>query len=138
MSPTDRSSAVLYRARGIFDGVSAAGPSAGLLVEGGRVTAVGDAAELARSARAEHDFGTAVIVPGFVDAHTHVTLRPGEGDQDGQCEAPAAWQTIRGFANLRQIRLLHLSRLVRGPHDDGQNTRGQQRHERGDDYTNAA
>ena len=103
MSSTDRSAAVLYRARGVFDGASAAGPSAGLLVDGGRVVAVGDAAQLARSAGAEHDFGTAVIVPGFVDAHTHVTLRPGEGDQDGQCEAPAAWQTIRGLANLRQM-----------------------------------
>jgi imidazolonepropionase-like amidohydrolase len=83
--------------------MSAAGPSAGLVVEGGRVTAVGDAAALARPGQAEHDFGAAVIVPGFVDAHTHVTLRPGEGDQDGQCEAPVAWQTIRGFANLRQM-----------------------------------
>jgi imidazolonepropionase-like amidohydrolase len=103
VSATDRSAAVLYRARGVFDGVSVIGPAAGVLVDGGRVIQVGDAAELAGTAHSEHDFGTAVIVPGFVDAHTHVTLRPGEGDQDGQSAAPAAWQTIRGFANLRRM-----------------------------------
>jgi len=103
MSSTDRSAAVLYRAGSVFDGVSAIPGPAGVLVDGGRVVQVGDAAALAGSAHAEHDFGTAVIVPGFVDAHTHVTLRPGEGDQDGQSVAPAAWQTIRGFANLRRM-----------------------------------
>jgi imidazolonepropionase-like amidohydrolase len=100
---TDRSAAVFYRARSVFDGVSAIPGPAGVLVDGGRVVQVGDAAELAGSAPAEHDFGNGVIVPGFVDAHTHVTLRPGEGDQDGQSMAPAAWQTIRGFANLRRM-----------------------------------
>jgi imidazolonepropionase-like amidohydrolase len=103
VSSTDLSAAVLYRARGVFDGGAVIGPSAGVLVDGGRVAQVGDAAALVGLAHAEHDFGTAVIVPGFVDAHTHVTLRPGEGDQDGQAVAPAAWQTIRGFANLRRM-----------------------------------
>ena len=90
MSSTDRSAAVLYRAGSVFDGVSAIPGPAGVLVDGGRVVQVGDAAALAGSAHAEHDFGTAVIVPG-------------EGDQDGQSVAPAAWQTIRGFANLRRM-----------------------------------
>lgn len=103
MYSTDRPAAVLYRARRVFDGRSATPGPAGVLVDGGRVVQVGDAAALAGSAHAEHDFGSAVIVPGFVDAHTHVTLRPGEGDQDGQSVAPAAWQTIRGFANLRRM-----------------------------------
>jgi imidazolonepropionase-like amidohydrolase len=102
-SPADQPGAVLYRAGGVFDGVSRIGAPAGVLVDGGRVVQVGDAATLAGSAPFEHDFGTAVIVPGFVDAHTHVTLRPGEGDQDGQSMAPAPWQTIRGFANLRRM-----------------------------------
>jgi imidazolonepropionase-like amidohydrolase len=103
MSLTDRSAVVLYRASSVFDGTSVIPGPAGVLVDDGRVVQVGDAAALAGSAHAEHDFGGAVIVPGFVDAHTHVTLRPGEGDQDGQAVAPAAWQTIRGFANLRRM-----------------------------------
>ncbi len=103
MPSTDRPAAVLYRARSVFDGVSALPGPAGVLVDGGRVVRVGDAAELAGAAPTEHDFGDGVIVPGFVDAHTHVTLRPGEGNQDGQSMAPAAWQTVRGFANLRRM-----------------------------------
>lgn len=103
MSSADRSAATLYRAHEVFDGGSVTGSPAGVLVAGGRVLQVGDPAALADSAHAEHDFGAAVIVPGFVDAHTHVTLRPGDGDQDGQSMAPAVWQTIRGFANLRRM-----------------------------------
>jgi imidazolonepropionase-like amidohydrolase len=97
---------VLYRARGVFDGLSAGlTAGTGVVVQGDRVIEVGAADALAGPGLVEHDFGAGVIVPGFVDAHTHVTLRPGEGDQDGQCEAPAVWQAIRGFENLR--RMLH-------------------------------
>jgi imidazolonepropionase-like amidohydrolase len=41
-----------------------------------------------------------VILPGFVDAHTHITIRPGEGDQHGQVRMPPVWQAIRGVRNL--------------------------------------
>ena len=68
-----------------------------MLVDSGRVAAVGtETGTSPDSATTTVDLDDAIVVPGFVDAHTHVTLRPGEGDQDGQCEAPAAWQTIRG------------------------------------------
>jgi imidazolonepropionase-like amidohydrolase len=96
---------VLYRAGGVFDGrTPGTPPPTGLLVEDGRVVALGRAEDLAAPPRVvEHDLGAGTIVPGFVDAHTHVTLRPGEGDQDGQAEAPAVWQTIRGAENRRRM-----------------------------------
>ncbi|MGI8721208.1 MAG: amidohydrolase family protein [Geodermatophilaceae bacterium] len=100
---TEASSRVLYAAAGVFDGrTEGLRSGTGVLVADGIVVAVGASAELAEDAPVR-DFGDAVIVPGFVDAHTHVTIRPGEGDQHGQLENRVAWQTIRGVANLAQM-----------------------------------
>lgn len=89
---------------GLFDGVRPhLQPAAGLLVRNGRVVAVGTAAEVCPADARRMDLGDAVLVPGFVDAHTHITIRPGEGDQHGQLQGPPAWQAIRGVANLRQM-----------------------------------
>jgi imidazolonepropionase-like amidohydrolase len=94
----------LYRAGGVFDGLGDhVQPGAGLLVHDGTVLAIGDPGQLARPGVTVRDLGAGVIVPGFVDAHTHVTIRPGEGDQHAQLLRPAAWQTIRGVANLQQM-----------------------------------
>ena len=95
---------VLYRGGGVFDGLAeGVRRGTGVLVQGDRVIAVGRPDEFAGRYVREHDFGAGVIVPGFVDAHTHVTLRPGEGDQCGQTAKPAVWQAIRGFENLRRM-----------------------------------
>jgi imidazolonepropionase-like amidohydrolase len=94
----------LYRCGGVFDGLGErAVPGAALLVGAGVVQAVGDPGQLARPGVAVRDLGAGVIVPGFVDAHTHITIRPGEGDQHAQMLRPAPWQTIRGVANLQQM-----------------------------------
>ena len=42
-------------------------------------------------------------MPGFIDSHTHVTIRPGEGNQHGQVVRPPVWQAIRGVENLRRM-----------------------------------
>jgi imidazolonepropionase-like amidohydrolase len=95
---------VFYRGKGVFDGVSEGlRLGDGLLVENDRVLAVGPADLLAGPGVKQCDFANGVIVPGFVDAHTHVTIRPGEGDQHAQLLRPAAWQTIRGVENLRRM-----------------------------------
>ncbi len=90
----------LYVGQALFDGATGrADPGVALLVENGSVTAVGPVEQLtsAEVTRRELD---GVIVPGFVDSHTHVTIRPGEGDQHGQLRKPVPWQTIRGVRNL--------------------------------------
>lgn len=48
----------------------------GVLVDGERIVAVGPAADLAEHplASTRQDFGAAVITPGLVNAHTHLTL----------------------------------------------------------------
>jgi imidazolonepropionase-like amidohydrolase len=94
----------LYSATGVFDGTNEGlHADTGVLVEGDRVIAVGRVSDLASRAAVVHDFGDRVIVPGFVDAHTHVTIRPGEGDQHGQLQMPAPRQTIRGVRNLARM-----------------------------------
>jgi imidazolonepropionase-like amidohydrolase len=95
---------ILYRPTVLFDGVTARlQPGRALLVEGDQVVAVGAPGDLDANGAEVVELPGTTIVPGFVDAHTHVTLRPGEGDQDGQCEAPAVWQAIRGVRNLARM-----------------------------------
>lgn len=111
---------VFYQCRGVFDGLGdGIRFGDGLLVADGRVTAVGPAATLAGDGVHTQDLGDVVVVPGFVDAHTHITIRPGEGDQHGQLVKPAAWQTIRGVPNLRRMLLsgVTTARIMTEEHD---------------------
>lgn len=41
-------------------------------------------------------------IPGLVDAHTHATIRPGEGDQLGQLGADRTVAAVRSVNNLRE------------------------------------
>lgn len=94
---------VLYVCDALFDGLTGrAVPGHALLAEAGRVVGVGPVRQLASAAVPRREF-RGVIVPGFVDAHTHITIRPGEGDQHGQLRRHTAWQTIRGVRNLERM-----------------------------------
>jgi len=42
------------------------------------------------------------LMPGFINAHTHITIIPGLGDQSGQMLQPIERQTLRGVGNLRR------------------------------------
>ncbi|HEX6988501.1 MAG TPA: amidohydrolase family protein [Bacillota bacterium] len=91
------------RAQGIIDGTGrgyAAGH--GLLLEEDRILAAGPEAEWSGQADQVVDLSDTVLIPGFVDAHSHITIRPWEGDQHGQLQGPAVWQALRGVANLRR------------------------------------
>lgn len=95
---------VFYRAEGLFDGVSdEVRRGVGVLVAAGRIVAVGPESDLAGADVRVVDLGDGVLVPGFIDAHTHVTIRPWEGDQHGKMMQPPVWQTIRGVQNLRRM-----------------------------------
>jgi imidazolonepropionase-like amidohydrolase len=87
----------------VFDGVSGhLDRDAVLVVRGGVVEAVGAQAQVAPPGAQVTDLG-GYVLPGFVDAHTHVTIRPGEGRQHWQLVQPAPWQAIRGVANVERM-----------------------------------
>ena len=95
---------VFYSAAAVFDAVNPGlQQGAGVLVHHGRVVAVGTPQAVCPPGTETIELGERVILPGFFDAHTHVTIRPGEGDQHGQMQKPPAWQTVRGVANLRAM-----------------------------------
>lgn len=41
------------------------------------------------------------VMPGLIDAHTHLSVRPGDGDQLGQLRQPPGRQALRVVDNLR-------------------------------------
>jgi imidazolonepropionase-like amidohydrolase len=92
----------LVQARRLLTGAATSPSDAdALLVEGDRIVEVGRAEDLGGRATRRVDLGDATLVPGFVDAHTHLTIRPGEGDQHGQLRKPHVWQALRAVRNLQ-------------------------------------
>ena len=76
-----------------------------VVVEGDRIVAVGRRENTATPADAETiDLGDRTLLPGFVDAHSHITINPGLtgiiGQLDGLNE-PSPRQVLRGVRNLR-------------------------------------
>lgn len=95
---------LLVRGQGLIDGTGTGfRPGVGVLVEDGHILEVGPAETLSAHTEETLDLATATLVPGFVDAHSHITIRPGEGDQHGQLRQPAVWQALRGTRNLRRV-----------------------------------
>lgn len=43
------------------------------------------------------------LMPALIDAHTHISINPGMGNQMGQLLDPIEVQTMRGVRNLRQM-----------------------------------
>lgn len=74
-----------------------------ILVEDGRIKAVGRRAEIdAPPGAAVVDRGGETLIPGLVDAHTHASIIPGLGNQNGQLRAPAAQSMLRAIPNVRK------------------------------------
>src|SRR5215212_8200201 len=94
----------LIRGRGIIDGTGTGYLDGyGLLIEDRRILTAAAHEELEGRQDEVLDLGDAILLPGFVDAHTHITVRPGEGDQHGQLRAPPVWQALRGVENVRRM-----------------------------------
>lgn len=76
-------------------------------VEGGRIVAVGPAAELGTGER----FEGAAIVPGFVNAHTHLEYAVYAGFGDGLPFGPWITLHIERKANIGYAEMLDIARL---------------------------
>ena len=87
------------RAAGVYD--PDAGEMDGTVVEfeGGEVLAVRD--DVPDDAEVVLDTD-GYVLPGLVDAHSHASIRPGEGNQLAQMRADPAEQAVRAVRNLRR------------------------------------
>ena len=78
---------------------------AAVVVDGERIVAVGPRTETVIPQGAERlDLGDRTLLPGFVDAHSHITINPGLAGIIGQLDGlnePSARQVLRGVRNLR-------------------------------------
>jgi imidazolonepropionase-like amidohydrolase len=75
-----------------------------VLVEGDRIAQVGSKEQVQVPPGAETiDLGDRTLLPGFVDAHTHLSIVPSRGDQLGQMKQPPLPQAFRAVANMRRM-----------------------------------
>lgn len=94
----------LLRARWLFDAESPRLLDDGaVLMEGERIAWVGRADAAPRDADITViDRGNETLLPGFIDAHTHLALIPGRGDQAGQMAASPVELMLRSVGNIRR------------------------------------
>ena len=90
------------RCGALFDGTGAPPIRDGIVVvENGRIAAAGPAGTAAAPpGAAVVDLRDRFVMPGLVDAHSHISLVPGKGDQLGQMREPPVPQALRATANI--------------------------------------
>jgi imidazolonepropionase-like amidohydrolase len=95
---------IVVRCGTLFDGTGAdATRDVAVAIDDGRIGAVMPWAEWPASADAEPvDLRDRFVMPGLIDAHSHASIVPGEGNQSGQMRQPALRQALRATANLRR------------------------------------
>ncbi|MGN6870962.1 MAG: amidohydrolase family protein [Solirubrobacteraceae bacterium] len=89
---------MVVRAGSVFDGTGSDPTRGGeIVVDDGRIVSgpPPDRAEVV-------DLGAAFLMPGLIDAHTHLSVLPGRGDQLGQLRQPPGQQALRVPDNLRR------------------------------------
>jgi imidazolonepropionase-like amidohydrolase len=87
----------------VIDGTGRAPIEGGAVrVEAGRITGVGRFAEMAvPEGAAIIDCGEETLLPGLVDAHTHLSIVPGLGNQIAQLRGSAVQAMLRAIPNMR-------------------------------------
>ena len=95
---------VLVTGGKLIDGTGRAPIERGaVLVEDGRIAAVGRRGELTAPPGATViDRGEETLLPGLIDAHTHLSIIPGLGNQSGQLKSRAAQAMLRAIPNMRK------------------------------------
>ena len=96
---------VAIKAEWVWDGTGAEPIHDGVvLVDGERIAGVGAAEHLVVPSDVEVvERPGEFLMPGLIDAHTHITIIPGLGNQIGQLLEPIERQTMRGVGNLRRM-----------------------------------
>jgi imidazolonepropionase-like amidohydrolase len=96
--------AILVMGGLLIDGTGRAPLHGGaVLVENGRIAAVGRREEIAAPPGAiVIDCGEETLLPGLIDAHTHLSIIPGLGNQIGQLRSRAAQAMLRAIPNMRK------------------------------------
>lgn len=94
-----------FKAGWLWDGTSDEAIRDGVVViDGDRIAAVGPASAIDIPADVEVvDRPDEFLLPGLIDAHTHISIIPGQGDQIGQLLQSVERQAIRGAGNLRRM-----------------------------------
>jgi cytosine/adenosine deaminase-related metal-dependent hydrolase len=97
---------ILYRAQWVLPLASAPVSQGAIVIEGGQIAAVGKYVDLAeRFAEAQvHDLGEAAIMPGLVNAHSHLELTVMRGFLDAEESDFFAW--------LRKLTIARLERMT--------------------------
>lgn len=92
------------RAGFVWDGTGAEPTAEGVvLIEDDRIAAVGAASDVTIPSDAEIiDRSGEFLMPGLIDAHTHLSIIPGLGNQSGQKRRPIERQALRGARNMRR------------------------------------
>lgn len=93
----------LVRCGWLFDGTGADPiPGAALIVEDGKVKEVVTAGAQVPQDAEVIDLGGFYVIPGLIDAHTHLSIIPGKGNQLGQLREPPGKQALRVAGNIKK------------------------------------
>jgi imidazolonepropionase-like amidohydrolase len=93
------------KAKGIIDGTGRDIIQNGsLLVENGKIKKVLRTVIEAGQYRIDQvlDFSDSYIMPGLIDAHSHLSIVPGEGNQLAQMRLPASTNALRSIPNIKK------------------------------------
>lgn len=96
------------KSKSLIDGTGAPSIAGGcILIRNGLIESVGPRerfAELPKDAEII-DLSASHVLPGIINAHTHLTIVPGEGNQPAQKRLPPAYNVLRSTPNvLKEIR----------------------------------